>query len=140
MLTHVARCGLEEKQQTNSKTLIGPPEEYVHEHTLSIMLTQIMSIIDCPDCIMHSMHLCFCAIFTIRTFLKSFRSINFATTWVSRDIQILLSWLLRDSRRFVKKVVVALATVRTASAVQDPGDFLVKPTSPDTHEIAAKAL
>ena len=39
---HVALvlCGLEETQQ--ARFLIGPPEEYVHGHTLSIMLTQII--------------------------------------------------------------------------------------------------
>ena len=39
MLTHVARCGLEETH--TSRLLIGSPEEYVHGHTLPIMLTQI---------------------------------------------------------------------------------------------------
>ena len=43
----MALCGLEETQtnkQTNKQTrvLIGPPEEYVHGHTLPIMLTQII--------------------------------------------------------------------------------------------------
>ena len=33
-------CGLEETQQT--RVLIGPPEEYVHGHTLPIMLTQMI--------------------------------------------------------------------------------------------------
>ena len=40
VLTHVALCGLEETQQ-QTRFLIGPPEEYVRGHTLSIMLTQI---------------------------------------------------------------------------------------------------
>ena len=34
-----ARCGLEYRQ---TRVLIGPPEEYVHGHTLPIMLTQII--------------------------------------------------------------------------------------------------
>ena len=39
VLTHVALCGLEE---TQTRFSIGSPEEYVHGHTLSIMLTQKM--------------------------------------------------------------------------------------------------
>ena len=39
----MALYGLEETQQT-TRFLIGPPEAYVHGHTLSTMLTQIMQI------------------------------------------------------------------------------------------------
>ena len=47
VLTHVARAlrGLEETQQIKqTRFLIGPPEEYVHGHTPSIMLTQITNL------------------------------------------------------------------------------------------------
>ena len=40
VLTQVALCGLEHRQQ-QTRVLIGTPEEYVHGHTLSIMLMQI---------------------------------------------------------------------------------------------------
>ena len=45
VLTHVALCGLEaqETQQT-TRFLIGSPEEYVHGHTLSIVLTQMIGV------------------------------------------------------------------------------------------------
>ena len=56
VLTHVALCGLEHRQQT-TRFLIGSPEEYVHGHTLSIMLTQkrdTSKLVACepvrPDC------------------------------------------------------------------------------------------
>ena len=38
---HVALCGLEHRQ-TTTRFLIGPPEEYIHGHTLSIMLAHII--------------------------------------------------------------------------------------------------
>ena len=40
VMAHAALCGLEHRQQ--ARLLIGPPEGYVHGHTLPIMLTQIM--------------------------------------------------------------------------------------------------
>ena len=39
----MALCGLEHRQQT-ARFFIGSPEEYVHGHALSIMLTQVNSI------------------------------------------------------------------------------------------------
>ena len=44
VLTHVALCGLEQRQ--TARFVIGSPEEYVHGHTctLPIMLTQVVSL------------------------------------------------------------------------------------------------
>ena len=46
----VALCGLElEETQTNNKSLIGPPEEFVHGHTLPIMPTQMTGVMSAGE-------------------------------------------------------------------------------------------
>ena len=42
VLTHVARCGLDEETQQTDKSFNSRPEEYVHGRTLPIMLAQMI--------------------------------------------------------------------------------------------------